>query len=157
MVNTKIYKAVYILAEELLEAHNRHNQQAFDALYAELQAICIDNENTDKDHPVQWETLADFTEDLDEAIAIYDKALQKAVAMNTKDYMSSIAFSMAVLQVELGHTDAAIQNLQQAKVSANKIEDKALKNEIHDLLVSLLADDSDAKQVLTQTFMPTKK
>lgn len=157
MVNTKIYKAVYILAEELLEANNRHNQQAFDALYAELQAICIDNENTDKDHPVQWETLADFTEDLDEAIAIYDKALQKAVAMNTKDYMSSIAFSMAVLQVELGHTDAAIQNLQQAKISANKIEDKALKNEIHDLLVSLLADDSDAKQALTQTSMPTKE
>ncbi|NQX92886.1 MAG: SDR family oxidoreductase [Flavobacteriales bacterium] len=37
----------------------------FSSLYAELKAICVDNENTDKDHPVQWETLADFTEELD--------------------------------------------------------------------------------------------
>ncbi|MBP2281026.1 tetratricopeptide (TPR) repeat protein [Psychrobacter sp. PL15] len=140
MINTKIYKSVYILAEELLEANNRRNQEAFDALYVELQTICSDNENTDKDHPVQWETLADFTEELDEALIIYEKALKKAIAINSKDCMSSIAFSMAVLQVELGQTEAAIENLQNAKISANKIEDKELKNEIHDLLVKLLAE-----------------
>lgn len=157
MVNTKIYQAVYILAEELLEAHNRRHQETFDALYADLQAICIDNAGSDKDHPVQWETLADFTADLEDAIALYDKALTLAVAMNAKDYMSSIAFSMAELQIEQGQTDAAIDNLQKAKISANKIEDKALKNEIHDLLASLLADDSQAKDVLKQTSMSAKQ
>lgn len=140
MVNTKIYKSVYILAEELLEANNRRNQEAFDALYVDLKAICTDNENTDKDHPVQWETLADFTEELDEALVIYQKALEKAIKINSKDFMSSIAFSMAVLQVELGQTEAAVINLQNAKISANKIEDKELKNEIHDLLVELTAE-----------------
>lgn len=140
MVNTKIYQSVYILAEELLEANNRGNQEVFDALYATLQAICTDNENTDKDHPVQWETLADFTEELEEALVIYEKALAKAIAINSKDFMSSIAFSMAVLQIELGQTDAAIINLQNAKISCNKIEDKVLKNEIHDLLVKLTAE-----------------
>jgi len=140
MINTKIYKSVYMLAEELLEANNRRNQEAFDALYVDLQAICTDNENTDKDHPVQWETLADFTEELDEAVVIYEKALKKAIAINSKDFMSSIAFSMAVLQVELGQTNAAVINLQNAKISANKIEDKELKNEIHDLLVELTAE-----------------
>lgn len=74
MINTKIYKAIYTLAEELLEADRRGDQAKFDALYAELNAICTDNENTDKDHPEQWETLADFTEDLDEALVFYDKA-----------------------------------------------------------------------------------
>ncbi|MGM8900669.1 tetratricopeptide repeat protein, partial [Psychrobacter sp. 1Y4] len=74
MINTKIYKAIYTLAEELLEADRRGDQAKFDALYAELKAICTDNENTDKDHPEQWETLADLTEDLDEALVIYDKA-----------------------------------------------------------------------------------
>lgn len=140
MVNTKIYQSVYILAEELLEANNRGNQEVFDTLYATLQAICTDNENTDKDHPVQWETLADFTEELEEALVIYEKALAKAIAINSKDFMSSIAFSMAVLQIELGQTDAAITNLQNAKISCNKIEDKVLKNEIHDLLVKLTAE-----------------
>ena len=47
---------------------------------------------------------------------------------------------MATLQIELGQTDAAIENLQTAKISANKIEDKELKAEIDELLESLLAD-----------------
>lgn len=140
MINTKIYKAIYTLAEDLLEADRKGNQEEFDALYAELKAICTDNENTDKDHPEQWETLADFTVDLDEALVIYEKALSKATAINSKDHMSSIAFSMAVLQVEMGEKDAAIQNLQNAKITANKIEDKEFKVEIDELLAKLLAE-----------------
>lgn len=136
-MNTKIYKAVHNLAELLMEAADRNNQQAFDALYAELKSICEKNKNTDKDHPVQWETLADFTEELDDAIEIYKIALKKSADIDSKDHMSSIAFSMAMMQVELGHKDAAIKNLQDAKVSANKIEDKELKAEIHELLETL--------------------
>ena len=140
MINTKIYKAIYTLAEELLEADRRGNQEKFDSLYAELNAICTDNEGTDKDHPEQWETLADFTEDLDAALVIYDKALAKATAINSKDHMSSIAFSMAVLQLETGEKEAAIQSLQKAKVTANKIEDKEFKVEIDEMLTKLLGE-----------------
>ncbi|MCP4322034.1 MAG: tetratricopeptide repeat protein [Alteromonadales bacterium] len=138
MINTKIYKSVYSLAEKLMEAAKKDNREAFDSLYAELKAICIDNEHTDRDHPEQWETLADFTEELEDAVAGYEKALEKSIAINSKDHMSSIAFSMARLQIELGQTDAAIKNLQDAKISANKIEDKELKVEINDLLETLL-------------------
>ena len=140
MINTKIYKAIYTLAEDLLEADRKGNQAEFDTLYAELKAICIDNENTDKDHPEQWETLADFTEDLDEALVIYEKALTKAAAINSKDHMSSIAFSMAVLQLEMGDTEAAIKSLQNAKISANKIEDREFKVEIDEMLTKLLPE-----------------
>ncbi|MGO2277794.1 MULTISPECIES: tetratricopeptide repeat protein [unclassified Psychrobacter] len=140
MINTKIYKAIYTLAEELLEADRRGNQEKFDSLYAELKAICTDNEDTDKDHPEQWETLADFTEDLDAALVIYDKALVKATEINSKDHLSSIAFSMAVLQLETGEKEAAIQSLQNAKISANKIEDKEFKVEIDEMLTKLLAE-----------------
>jgi hypothetical protein len=45
---------------------------------------------------------------------------------------------MATLQIELGQTDAAIKNLQDAKISANKIEDKKLKTEIDELLETVL-------------------
>ena len=140
MMNTKIYKSVHDLAEELMKAASKEDQVAFDALYAELEGICIDNENTEKDHPVQWETLADFTEELEEAVAGYAKALEKSIAINSKDHISSVAYSMATLQIELGQTDAAIENLQTAKISANKIEDKELKAEIDELLESLLPD-----------------
>ena len=137
MINTKIYKSVYSLAEKLMVAANKENREAFDSLYAELKAICIDNENTDKDHPEQWETLADFTEELEDAVAGYAKALEKSIAMNLKDHMSSIGFSMSTLQIELGQTDAAIKSLQAAKISANKIEDNELKVEIDELLETL--------------------
>jgi uncharacterized coiled-coil DUF342 family protein len=140
MINTKIYKTVYQLSEKLMDAANEENRDAFEALYAELQSICIDNENTPKDHPEQWETLADFTEELEDAILGYAKALEKAVVVNSKDHLSSIAFSMAKLQLELGQTEAAIKNLQDAKVSANKIADRELKEEIDDLLEKLLGD-----------------
>ena len=102
--------------------------------------LCNENEKSDKDHPEQWETLADFTEDLDEALVIYQKALDKAAAINSKDHLASIAFSMAELQIELGQTDAAIKSLQNAKISANKIEDKEFKVEINELLAKLLAE-----------------
>lgn len=140
MINTKIYKSVYSLSEKLMAAARKGNAEVFESLYAELKTICLDNENTDKDHPEQWETLADFTEDLEEAVIGYKKALEKATAINSKDHMSSIAFSMASLQLELDDIVAATQNLQDAKISANKIADKDLKKEIDDLLKTLTED-----------------
>lgn len=137
MINTKIYKSVYSLSEKLMAAAKKENRETFDSLYMELKSICTDNENTEKDHPEQWETLADFTEDLKEAVGIYKKALDKAITINSKDHMSSIAYSMSTLQIELGQTDAAIKNLQNAKISANKIEDENLKVEIENLLEAL--------------------
>ena len=142
MINTKIYKSIYVLAEQLLEADSKNDQQAFDALYAQLKDLCIENEKSDKDHPEQWETLADFTEDLDAALVIYEKALGKATAINSKDHLASIAFSMAELQYELGQKDAAIKSLQNAKISANKIEDREFKVEIDQLLAQWLANET---------------
>ncbi|MBO1532084.1 tetratricopeptide repeat protein [Psychrobacter sp. F1192] len=140
MINTNTYKSVYVLAEQLLEADSDNDQQRFAALYTQLEALCIDNEKNGKDHPEQWETLADFTEDLEAALVIYQKALGKATAVNSKDHMASIAFSMAELQYELGQTEAAIHSLQNAQVSANKIGDKAFKNEINQLLTKWLKE-----------------
>ena len=84
MINTKIYKAVYNFSEKLMAAANRNDQKAFDRLYDELKALCLEHQNSNKDHPEQWETLADFTEDLSDAVLIYQKALDKATAINSK-------------------------------------------------------------------------
>jgi len=136
-MNTKIYKEVLYLAKELMSCANKKDQAGFDAFYQELKQICEDNDGTDKDHPVQWETLGDFTDELEQAIGIYDKALEKAIAMNSKDYLSSIGFSAALLKAELGDKVGAIQYLEQAKIHSNKIIDKELKAEIHNLLKKL--------------------
>lgn len=137
-MNTKIYKAVHSLAQKLMHATNRHDKKQFESLYAELEAICVDNEHSDKDHPVQWETLADFTEELEQALVIYQTALAKAIAMDSKDFISSISLSIAILYVELDQTEAAIHSLKMAQDSAQTIVDKELKEEINTLLKTLL-------------------
>lgn len=99
MINTKIYKAVYSLAEKLMEADRKGNKAEFDSLYGQLKDICTANENTDKDHPEQWETLGDFTEDFDAALALYEKAMGKAKAINAKDHLASIGLSKPRLRL----------------------------------------------------------
>jgi len=136
-MNTKIYKKVLSFTDSLMAAAQQQNQKRFDGYYSELKQLCEEHENTDKDHPVQWETLADFTDDLALAITIYQQALDKAEAINSKDFRSSIGFSIAALKVELGDKTGAIEHLEKAKISCNKIIDKELKAEIHDLLVEL--------------------
>lgn len=136
-VNTKIYKHVHSLAKDLMQASLRKNQKTFDEHFAVLEKVCLDNENTDKDHPVQWETLADFTDDYALAITRYEKALVKAEAINSKDFLSSIAFAIASLQAELGNKESAIEHLKNAEINSNKIADKDLKAEISELLVNL--------------------
>jgi tetratricopeptide (TPR) repeat protein len=142
-MNTKIYKRVLILAGDLMHAAQRKDQTRFDKLYSELKQVCDENENSDKDHPVQWETLADFTDDYALAISIYEKALLKAEAINSKDFRSSIGYSVASLQVELGEEANAIAHLEKAIISSNKIADKDLKAEIHDLLEKLKPEVSE--------------
>jgi len=136
-MNTKVYKRVLALTDNLMAAVQEENQEKFDGYYLELKQLCETHENTDKDHPVQWETLADFTDDLALAITIYEQALVKAEVINSKDFRSSIGFSIAALYVEFGDTPAAIEHLEKAKISCNKIIDKELKAEIHDLLEEL--------------------
>lgn len=137
MLNTKIYKQVLLLTDHLMAAANDDNQSEFDGYYDQLKELCEENEHSDKNHPVQWETLGDFTEDLAQAIAIYEKALAKAEEMNSIDFRSSIGFSIATLKLELGDKEGAIEHLEKAKISSNKIVDKQLKAEIHDLLFEL--------------------
>jgi len=139
-MNTKIYKRVLFLADHLMSAAQEENQTKFDSFYLELKELCEEHKETDKDHPVQWETLADFTDDLALAITIYEQALVKAEAINSKDFCSSIGFSIAALNVELGDKIGAIEHLEKAKINCNKIIDKELKAEIHDLLEKLKAE-----------------
>jgi len=136
-MNTKIYKKVLSLTDSLMTAAQEKNQTKFDGYYLELKQLCEFYETSDKDHPVQWETLADFTDDLALAITIYEQALVKAEAINSKDFRSSIGFSIAALMVVLGDKAGAIEHLETAKISCNKIVDKELTAEIHDLLEEL--------------------
>lgn len=136
-MNTKIYKQVHTLAKDILRASEYEDQEGFDKGYAQLKQVCEAHEGTPKDHPVQWETLADFTEDYELAITLYEKALVKAEAISSIDFCASIGYSLATMKLELGNKEGAIESLEKAKIASGNIEDKNLKAEIHDVLTEL--------------------
>jgi tetratricopeptide (TPR) repeat protein len=137
-MNTKIYKTVHDLSVKLLNAAETENDVDFDTLFDELKEICYSNQNDEvKNHPVQWETLGDFTEDMEEAIEHYELALKYATQINDKDYTSSINYSMAILFQEMGDNAKALTAALEAKKQANKIPDKELKEEIEELIKEL--------------------
>ncbi len=137
-MNTKLYKQVQQLAADLLAAAENENDRVFQQLYDTLKQLCHENEaDAHKNHPVQWETLADFTEDYDEALAIYEKALTVSNACKTRDYNASIQYAMALLLSDMGRETEALERVTSAKASANKIEDTELQREIAQLLKTL--------------------
>lgn len=146
VMNTKIYKKVYTLAGCLMDATEREDQAQFDTDYAQLKQICEEHEGSSKDHPVQWETLADFTGDIPLAISIYEKALLKAETISSTEFCSSIGFSLATMKLELEDSDGAIVSLEKARLACLEIEDKELKREIHDLLTELKSGQAGENQ-----------
>jgi len=137
-MNTKLYTQVHSLAKGLLNAAENENDAVFYRQYDELKLICELNETSNKNHPVQWETLADFTEDIDDALAYYQKALGLADAINAHDYIASIHFSMAKFLVEQGKIERALDAAELAELHASKNEDEALKQEIAELISTLI-------------------
>jgi tetratricopeptide (TPR) repeat protein len=126
-----MYKQVHRLAIELLKSADENNEASFKASYAQLKQLCAENINDDhKNHPAQWETLADFTEDLEEALVIYQQALDYAILREAVDYQASITFSMAQLLNELEHFDAAFEKAQSAKALCEHVDDSELLREV---------------------------
>jgi len=137
MLNTKLYKQVHTLAERLLTASEQESASEFERLYKELEKICVENEGGEKNHPVQWETLGDFTEDSDEALVIYLKALSFAEKAEAHDYIASINYAMAYMLYQCGENAQALAAAQKANEQVGNIGDETLKQEISDLLDEL--------------------
>ena len=137
-MNTNLYKKVVQYAKDLLAAAEKDNEKLFNRYYDELKSLCADNENEErKNHPVQWETLADFTEDVDEALGYYTKALHYAKLLEADDYIASINFSMGMLFKEKSDDKKALEHAIDAESSVKKIEDNELLREIIALLKTL--------------------
>ena len=136
-MSTKLYKKVHSLATEMLLAADAEDDERFFKYHQELKDLCDEYENKDENHPVQWETLADFTEDAAEAMAIYQKALARAEQINAGDYIASICYAMAQLFKEQEDMEQALSYALQANDYAAKTEDQELQREVKRLLKTL--------------------
>jgi hypothetical protein len=139
-MNTNLYKKVHRLAVELLKAADAEQENQFQVAYDELKVLCEENKtDAHKNHPVQWETLADFTEDVNEALAIYQQALDCAVIREAEDYQASISFSMAQLLNESEQFDQAFIMAKSARNLCENVDDNELLREVIALNKQLIA------------------
>ena len=137
-MNTKIHKKLNELSISLMKAADRQDEKKFYPLYDELKTLCFDNESDPvKNHPEQWETLADFTDELDQAIEYYQVAIKYAQALKLPEFIASIHYSMAIMYKDNSQAVLALECANTANANMKRVHDKVLQEEIELLIKEL--------------------
>ena len=132
-----IFDQVESFAQDMMAAAEADNEAQFYSLYEQLEALCNEYKGSKKDHPVLWETLADFSEDNDKAIIAYGEAYKLADQLKDNEYKASIQYSLAQRYLEEDRKSEARGALEKAAKFASFTEDEELQREIQ-----LLAESS---------------
>ncbi|MCP4324078.1 MAG: hypothetical protein GY787_19910 [Alteromonadales bacterium] len=132
-----LYNDILAICQDIANASNSDNDELRLSSCKKLQVLCATNQGSPKDHPLQWEALADFTEDGDQAMDIYEIALATADKLSLPTFTASAYLSMALRQVEFEEKDQAIIFATKANEAAKSIDSEELKTEITDLLTQL--------------------
>ncbi len=132
-----LYDEILDICQQIANASAQDNDDARESACKDLQKLCATNQNSLKDHPLQWEALADFTEDGDLAMDIYEIALASAEKLTLLNFTTSIYLAMAQRQREFEQTDKAIEFAKKAELASQHIESKELKQEVSDFLANI--------------------
>lgn len=132
-----LYNEILTICQEIASASAAENDELRLAACQKLQVLCATNQNSPKDHPLQWEALADFTDDGDQAIDIYQVALATAEKLSLPTYTASAYLAMAQRYNEFEEQEKALAFAKNAEEAAQHIESDELKSEINDFLVLL--------------------
>ncbi|GAA0821932.1 hypothetical protein KO495_08995 [Colwellia sp. D2M02] len=132
-----LFDEILTICQDIANASSVDNDEARLQACKKLQVLCATNQNTPNDHPLQWEALADFTEDGDQAMDIYQIALVTAEKMALNTFKASITLAMAQRYHEFEEIEKAQQYAAQANELAGTIDDEELQKEINDFFTSI--------------------
>jgi hypothetical protein len=132
-----LYNDILAICQDIAKASSNDNDELRLVALKKLQVLCATNQNSPKDHPLQWEALADFTEDGDQALDIYEIAAATAEKLKLPTFIASAYLSMAQRHVEFEENSQALSFAQKASAAAKTIESEELKAEITELLAQL--------------------
>ncbi|WDE03668.1 hypothetical protein SG34_020110 [Thalassomonas viridans] len=132
-----LFDKILKLAQDIAQASAADNEKLRADKVAKLQDLCQKSQGTANDHPLQWEMLADFTDDGDLALDIYQIALDKAEKYSLDKHRATIYLSMAERYDEFGEPAKALEFAQQANGAAQPGSDEELKTEIGELIARL--------------------
>jgi len=132
-----LYDDILAICQEIANASNTDNDELRLVNCKKLQVLCATNQGSPKDHPLQWEALADFTEDGEQAMDIYEVALATADKLSLPTFTASAYLAMALRHVEFEDNDQALIFANKANDAAQTIDSEELKTEITEILAEL--------------------
>ena len=132
-----LYEEILSLSVEISNASTQDDSISRADAWKKLQKLCATNQDSPKDHPLQWEALADFTDDGDQAIEIYQIGLNIADKLNLNQHSASIYLAITERYQEFGESEKALEFASKANEFAQLTADEDLKTEISELLTNL--------------------
>lgn len=132
-----LYDEILIICQQIANASAQGDDDSRNNACNSLQKLCATNQDSPKDHPLQWEALGDFTEDGDLAMDIYEIGLNTANKLKLPTFNASIYLAMAQRQHEFEEIEKAIEYAKQAEVYCENIEDNELKEEVRTFLANI--------------------
>jgi len=132
-----LYNEILDICQNIACASEKDDDVARNNACGELQKLCASNQNSPKDHPLQWEALADFTDDGDQAMDIYQIALATAEELKLDTFIASAYLAMAQRQQEFEDSAKALEYATLADGAAKNISSEELKQEIKEILSTL--------------------
>lgn len=136
-----LFDKILKLCQEIADASASENEALRDNAYTKLQTLCQKGLGTNNDHPLQWEALADFTDDGDIALDIYQMALDKAEKFELPNYSASIYLAMAQRYSEFEEKEKALTLANKANDYVKNLEksetNQELQSEISELITHL--------------------
>ena len=131
-----LYDEILKICQDIAKASAASDEDARSEACKNLQKLCASNQDSPKDHPLQWEALADFTDDGDLAMDIYEIGLSTAEKLKLPTFSASIYLAMAQRQQEFEEQDKALEYGKKAEQASQEIDSDELKNDIKTFLAS---------------------
>tara|TARA_B110000091_G_C13710454_1_gene430230 strand:+ start:38 stop:454 length:417 start_codon:yes stop_codon:yes gene_type:complete len=132
-----LFDEILALSQKIADASEAENDTLREEHCKKLQKLCATNQDSPNDHPLQWEALADFTDDGDQAIDIYQVGLYIADKLKLTPYSASIYLAMAMRYQEFNEVEKTLEFAQKAHALVNSIDNEEFKAEIIDFSHSI--------------------
>lgn len=130
-----LFDDILKISQDIATASGQDQDAEREQAYKLLIKLCASNENSPKDHPLQWEALGDFTLDADQAIDIYQKGIACADKLTLANSKASILLAMAQRYVEMEEAE----NVEKTKVQLTEVLSSVTNDELKAEVAEFLA------------------
>lgn len=132
-----LFDDILRISQAIADASAVENEEARNASYQELIKLCATNDNSPRNHPLQWEALGDFTVDSEQALDIYQKGLDIADKLSLTNFTASIYLAMGQRHQEMEELDKAKAFADKVSPLADQVTNDELKTDIQQFVGTL--------------------